>query len=209
MLQVASKRSRVAASLVSLSDGTHPPPKAPMAASKLSWMSMKTGVFSTHIARSICSRKCCCGPMTLPGRISRRYPMASAAVKPLCLIMWHAISVPVLPSPARQCTATTPSPAASQMSRNLLTCSGVGLVQSSNQSAWCLNPFFSKASSSYRPPSLRRTTSVTPMLRKGATWSSGRRAPVYSSATDLGVANATNLGVILTMSYLSLSYVAR
>lgn len=34
-----------------------------------------------HMRDSICFRKCCCGPMTHPGRQTRIHPIASAAVK--------------------------------------------------------------------------------------------------------------------------------
>mmetsp|Transcript_16472 Transcript_16472/g.41665 ORF Transcript_16472/g.41665 Transcript_16472/m.41665 type:complete len:209 (-) Transcript_16472:902-1528(-) len=82
---------------------------------------------------STASRNCCCQPMTLPGRISRRYPMASRALKPSCLIMCNAISVPVLPTPSKQWTATRPS-AASHISRKRSTMAGVGGATSSENS---------------------------------------------------------------------------
>ena len=46
--------------------------------------------------------------MTDPGRMMRSQPIASRAVKPLCRIRYSAISVPIRPSPARQCTTTAP-----------------------------------------------------------------------------------------------------
>ena len=60
----------------------------------------------------------------------RSHPIASRAVNPCRRIRLSAMSVPVRPSPARQCTATTPA-AASAMRWNRATTAGGGGVQSS------------------------------------------------------------------------------
>ncbi len=52
-----------------------------------------------QVPRSTKLRKCCCMPMTLPGRMIRSHEIASVAVKPWCFIMCIAISVPVRPRP--------------------------------------------------------------------------------------------------------------
>jgi hypothetical protein len=44
----------------------------------------------------------------LPGRIQRKYPMASFAPQRKCFMAHIRINVPVRPSPALQCTATIP-----------------------------------------------------------------------------------------------------
>ena len=54
--------------------------------------------------------------------------MAALAAKPACRIIHSAISVPVRPSPARQCTATTGS--AATTARKAETTPGGGVVQS-------------------------------------------------------------------------------
>ena len=93
-------------------------------------------------------RKPCCVPMTDPGRITRSHPMAVRAVKPCDRIMYTAMSVPVRPSPALQCTVTAPL-AASTMARNAATRGPGGSVQSAKTRAWCLIPASSKARASY------------------------------------------------------------
>ena len=54
------------------------------------------------------ARKFCCGPMTEPGLHRRSQPMSSVYVRLWCFIRYSAISVPVRPSPALQCTASAP-----------------------------------------------------------------------------------------------------
>ena len=65
--------------------------------------------------------------------------MASRAVKRSDRISHSAISVPVRPSPALQCTATTPSAASTACRKASTTVSG-GQVQSSNSRLWCAKP---------------------------------------------------------------------
>ena len=67
-----------------------------------------------------------CGRGADPGRTMRSQAMASRAVKPWCRIIHSPMSVPVRPRPARQCTATTPSPAASHASMKRSTMSSGG-----------------------------------------------------------------------------------
>lgn len=64
-----------------------------------------------------------------------------------------AINVPVRPSPAKQCTATTPLLSLTTL-RNLRTISAGGEVQSSNCRSWWRNPFSTKADLSYFSRSL-------------------------------------------------------
>jgi len=77
--------------------------------------------------------------MTLPGRAILSHAMLSLAVNPRCFIMYRAIKVPVLPRPARQCTATAPG-VPSQMRINRSTMSSEGVVQSVKKRSWCTNP---------------------------------------------------------------------
>ena len=51
-------------------------------------------------------KKCCWHPTTLPGRQRRQNPIASSAVMCASCIKYAQITVPVLPSPALQWTAT-------------------------------------------------------------------------------------------------------
>jgi hypothetical protein len=54
------------------------------------------------MARSTSARKCCCFPMTLPGRAMRSHPMVSRARHECVDMIQSPMSVPVRPSPARQ-----------------------------------------------------------------------------------------------------------
>mmetsp|Transcript_3021 Transcript_3021/g.7266 ORF Transcript_3021/g.7266 Transcript_3021/m.7266 type:complete len:202 (-) Transcript_3021:416-1021(-) len=131
--------------------------------------------------------------------------------------MWHPISVPVLPSPARQWTATTPpSPTESTMSRNLRTVSPDGAVQSSNSTAWCRMGGSSrlKTLSSYMAFSFSRTTSVTPRSRKCPTCPAADLKTTCLSTSSsstpsvwsLGPAKATKRGLMRFRSHSKLSY---
>lgn len=60
------------------------------------------------IASSILHKYYCYGPRIEPGLAIRIHPVKSAGGKPTCFIMYKAIRVPVLPSPALQCTAIAP-----------------------------------------------------------------------------------------------------
>eukprot|EP00961_Rhodomonas_salina_P201926 2723675-Rhodomonas_salina.1 len=73
--------------------------------------------------------------MTEPGRHTRSHAIASVAEKSMCFIMYMAISVPVRPSPARQCTAIAPSDV-SAMRRNLSTIASEGVEQSVKKRSW-------------------------------------------------------------------------
>mmetsp|Transcript_5521 Transcript_5521/g.11170 ORF Transcript_5521/g.11170 Transcript_5521/m.11170 type:complete len:261 (-) Transcript_5521:924-1706(-) len=97
---------------------------------------------------SCCLRKACWGPMTLPGRHTRSQAMASLAAKSRCFIMYSAMSVPVRPRPARQCTARAPS-LVSAMRRNLSTMLSEGVEQSVKKRSWWWKPCCTSAPRSY------------------------------------------------------------
>lgn len=87
-----------------------------------------------HVCFSM--RNCCCGPITLPGLQILSHPMHCGAVSLNVFIIQQAISVPVRPSPALQCTATAPA-ALSTMSMNFAAISSLGVEPSTkNRSRW-------------------------------------------------------------------------
>lgn len=60
------------------------------------------------ILSSMLFRYYCCGPRIDPGLAILIHPIKSAGGNPMCFIMYKAIKLPVLPSPALQCTAIAP-----------------------------------------------------------------------------------------------------
>eukprot|EP01049_Picozoa_sp_SAG25_P008021 SAG25_NODE_693_length_5908_cov_4.000344_7_plen_245_part_00 len=104
--------------------GLCPPPKAALACSSP----------ILHSRFSLAFRNCCCGPMMLPGRIQRRYPIASLAPRRKCFMHHIRMRVPVRPRPALQCTATMPD-SLSAMPRKRLACASGGGVPSGNGSS--------------------------------------------------------------------------
>jgi len=53
-------------------------------------------------------KNCYWGPRIDPGLAMRIHPIKSAGGKPICFMMYRAISVPVLPKPALQWIAIAP-----------------------------------------------------------------------------------------------------
>ena len=93
----------------------------------------------------------------LPGRTIRSQPIASRALNPWCFIMYSPISVPVRPSPARQCTATGPD-TPSAMARNFPTTSAGGGEHTPYHRSATAMPRSVKALSSYSGAVSRITT---------------------------------------------------
>mmetsp|Transcript_49457 Transcript_49457/g.75254 ORF Transcript_49457/g.75254 Transcript_49457/m.75254 type:complete len:215 (-) Transcript_49457:633-1277(-) len=138
--------------------------------------------------------------MTQPGRTIRIHAIASRAVNPCLLISHSPIIVPVRPSPARQCTATTPGALTSSKKRT--TSSSVGVVQSSKYRSKCCIPAFTKTLRSYASDSFKRITLLTRSFLNISITSSGDAAPVSGSRwlRCSGPRNATNFGQIWCMS---------